>query len=101
MNIAYNMDCLEYMKTLPDKYFDLAVVDPPYGGGADVEQFTENEKGAHFVGRGRSKRYAEIRGGGVLNGTHQTQPSEDGSVDGSINTISLHRQRTQGCLLPI
>ena len=26
-----NMDCMEYMRTLPDKYFDLAIVDPPYG----------------------------------------------------------------------
>lgn len=31
MNIAYNCDCMEYMKTLPDNAFDLAVVDPPYG----------------------------------------------------------------------
>lgn len=30
MNIAYNMDCMEGMKQFPDKYFDLAVVDPPY-----------------------------------------------------------------------
>lgn len=28
---AYNMDCMEYMATLPDKAFDLAIVDPPYG----------------------------------------------------------------------
>ena len=34
INVAYNMDCMEYMRTLPDKAFDLAVVDPPYGGGA-------------------------------------------------------------------
>lgn len=34
MNVAYNTDCMEYMKTVPDKYFDLAVVDPPYGIGA-------------------------------------------------------------------
>lgn len=27
----YNMDCMEGMKEFPDKYFDLAVVDPPYG----------------------------------------------------------------------
>ena len=27
-NVAYNMDCMEYMRTLPDKSFDLAVVDP-------------------------------------------------------------------------
>ena len=29
--IALNCDCMEYMKTLPDKYFELAIVDPPYG----------------------------------------------------------------------
>lgn len=29
----YNMDCMEYMRTVPDKWFDLAVVDPPYGDG--------------------------------------------------------------------
>ena len=29
--IAYNMDCMEYMKTLPDKHFELAIIDPPYG----------------------------------------------------------------------
>ena len=28
---VYNIDCLEYMRTLPDKYFQLAVADPPYG----------------------------------------------------------------------
>ena len=28
----YNMDCMEGMKDFPDKYFDLAIVDPPYGG---------------------------------------------------------------------
>ena len=33
VSIAYNMDCMEYMRTLPDKAFDLAVVDPPYGIG--------------------------------------------------------------------
>ena len=29
--IAYNMDCMEYMKTLPDKAFELCICDPPYG----------------------------------------------------------------------
>ena len=33
-SVAYCMDCMEYMKTLPDNAFDLAVVDPPYGIGA-------------------------------------------------------------------
>ena len=31
MNTAYNMDCMEAMREMPDKFFDLAVVDPPYG----------------------------------------------------------------------
>ena len=31
MNEAFNIDCMEYMRSLPDKAFDLAVVDPPYG----------------------------------------------------------------------
>jgi site-specific DNA-methyltransferase (adenine-specific) len=31
-----NIDCMEYMATLPDKAFDLAVVDPPYGLGISV-----------------------------------------------------------------
>jgi len=27
----YNMDCMELMKNYPNNYFDLAIVDPPYG----------------------------------------------------------------------
>ena len=31
MNQFYNLDCMEVMKQIPDKYFELAIVDPPYG----------------------------------------------------------------------
>lgn len=31
INQLYNMDCMEGMKQFPDKYFELAIVDPPYG----------------------------------------------------------------------
>jgi len=34
--LTLNMDCVEYLKDVPDKYFDLAVVDPPYGIGINV-----------------------------------------------------------------
>lgn len=30
-SVVYNMDCVEGMKHYPDKYFDLAICDPPYG----------------------------------------------------------------------
>lgn len=33
MQQLINIDCMEYMKTVPDKYFELAIVDPPYGIG--------------------------------------------------------------------
>ncbi len=32
-SIVYNADCLEAMRGMPDKAFDLAIVDPPYGIG--------------------------------------------------------------------
>jgi len=31
-----NMDCMEYMSQFPDKYFELAIVDPPYGININV-----------------------------------------------------------------
>jgi site-specific DNA-methyltransferase (adenine-specific) len=37
----YNMDCMEYMATLEDNAFDLAIVDPPYGGN-DAIGLTDN-----------------------------------------------------------
>lgn len=30
---VFNMNCMDGMKEFPDKYFDLAIVDPPYGIG--------------------------------------------------------------------
>lgn len=40
------MDCMEAMKEFPDKYFELAIVDPPYGiGKFNMEtQKTKNKK---------------------------------------------------------
>jgi len=33
------MDCIEGMKNTPDKYYDLSIVDPPYGIGAGGKGF--------------------------------------------------------------
>lgn len=43
-SIALNCDCMEYMRSLPDKAFDLAVVDPPYGGGCSQSVKAERER---------------------------------------------------------
>lgn len=58
VNIAYKVDCMEYMRTLQDKAFDLAVVDPPYGigedGGRNRSKFVTQRNGTKsFVEDGR------------------------------------------------
>jgi site-specific DNA-methyltransferase (adenine-specific) len=35
----YQMDCMELLKATPDKFYDLAIVDPPYGIGAGSVNF--------------------------------------------------------------
>jgi len=39
---VFNMDCVEAMKSYPDNYFELAIVDPPYGIG---EKFKGGKSG--------------------------------------------------------
>ena len=48
-SIVKNIDCMVGMAEYPDKYFDLAVVDPPYGIGAS--EFT--------MGSGKNKKYSK------------------------------------------
>ena len=48
-----NCDCMELMKEYPDKYFDLAIVDPPYGIGADKAQ--NNAAQSRIKSNGTSK----------------------------------------------
>lgn len=40
---VYNIDCMELMARYPDKHFDLAVVDPPYGN-IDAIGLSDNKK---------------------------------------------------------
>lgn len=49
MNIAINSDCMEVMQEYPDKYFDLAVVDPPYFSGPERRCFYGSEISATGV----------------------------------------------------
>lgn len=53
----YNMDCMEGMKEFPDKYFDLAIVDPVYGDVTKGGYMTHN-KGQHIgTGKANQKGY--------------------------------------------
>ena len=45
MTYAFNQDCMIAMKEFPDKYFELAIVDPPYGIGYDGAKKTSGSHG--------------------------------------------------------
>lgn len=56
LNRLYNFDCMAAMKQIPDKYFQLAIIDPPYGIG---------ESGKDNQGRGnlaKAKKYKPYYG---------------------------------------
>lgn len=52
---VFNMDCMEYMRQFPDKYFELAVVDPPYGESDAINPV--NNRSVHKANR---RRYREF-----------------------------------------
>lgn len=52
------MDCMEYMAGLPDKAFDLAIVDPPYNVGASDGKFGGKKGAAANVTVANGKHYA-------------------------------------------
>lgn len=59
----YNMDCMEGMALFPDKFFDLAIVDPVYGdvtgGGYTTAKW---DKTSHHIGTGLANQKAYHRG---------------------------------------
>ena len=65
-NEAYNMDCIEYMRGLPDNVFDIAVCDPPYGKGND-DNLVNGGDGSDRD----SKSISELRGGKIKTCPHR------------------------------
>lgn len=53
----YNLDCMAALPEYPDNYFDLAIVDPPYG-----LNICGSKMGA---GVGGAKPFGSTRGGGA------------------------------------
>ena len=54
----YLGDCMELMAKYPDKYFDLAIVDPPYGMGSH-HQRNKQIKGTKGYSYGSAKKMAQ------------------------------------------
>ena len=55
----YNMDCMDGMKEFPDKFFDLAIVDPPYG----INIGSSSMGAGGGVAPHRNRSAANLRGG--------------------------------------
>jgi site-specific DNA-methyltransferase (adenine-specific) len=51
LNRIYNMDCMEAMAQFPDKYFELAIVDPPY------RNMSENQPTKDMRNNGTMERF--------------------------------------------
>jgi len=47
-NIVHLGDCMDGMKEFPDKYFELAIVDPPYGIKADETAYKNGVNGLAY-----------------------------------------------------
>jgi len=47
----FNCDCMDFMAEIPDKHYELAIIDTPYGIGA----------GNMVMGKGKNKSGAMIR----------------------------------------
>lgn len=72
---------MDYLRTVPDKYFDLACVDPPYGGGG-----ADNEYKGAVVGRfgGRFEKYhlgETSSQNGHVEREREREPGDKGQAD--------------------
>jgi len=52
--MLYLQDCMEYMKNIPDKYYELAIVDPPYN---IPDKITNKDKIKIYAGNKFAIRY--------------------------------------------
>lgn len=66
MNTAYNMDCMEAMREMPDNAFDLAVVDPPYGITVDRQSLGQGTGLAPQTNTQAKIIRSRMHGGGKL-----------------------------------
>lgn len=94
INEAYNVDCIEYMRTLPDKYFDLAVCDPPYGSGNDTKLGGAKGSAEYSTGIANWNRLKGGRREKYYN--PQKRGGQNGSENDSGDTSSRNREQTWG-----
>lgn len=73
---AYQMDCMEALRQMPDKCFDLACVDPPYGLNAPKMNLGTNRR-RRKGGYPSVSVASRMRAGGIESEWDQAPPSPD------------------------
>lgn len=97
----YNMDCMEGMKQFPDKFFDLAIVDPPYGinvgqssmgagGSCTAPEQSDREsalqaEGTRHIFPSAERRTRNIKQGGGQQVLAERNPSEQRNQGRGVN----------------
>lgn len=71
-SITFNEDCMKIMPSYPDKYFDLAVADPPYARGEDG-----GKKRAHYVKQKNGSKLLVPDAGYLKKGWDSAVPGHD------------------------
>lgn len=84
MNSFIHGDCMDYLPQFPDKYFDLAVVDPPYGrkehGGRDRSGYVKQKNGSKIF----------VKDGGYENCEWDNEPPDSRYFD-ELLRVSKHQ----------
>lgn len=56
LNQLYNIDCMKAMQEIPDKFFELAICDPPYGIGIDGQKLNINKRNPKYNRKKHAKK---------------------------------------------
>ena len=82
----YNIDCMDGMREFPDNYFELAIVDPPYGDGGGTWKRTDASRFGGVFDRYRERAF-----------TANSTPSPTGGIpnsSGGVPKEQTHHKRT-------
>ena len=89
----YNIDCMEGMREFPDNYFELAIVDPPYGDGGGTWSGPERfgQRFDRYRERAFTANSTPSPTGGIPDsgggGTEGTDTSRMGSEKASVRRV--------------
>lgn len=90
-----NCDCMEYMAGLPDKAFDLAIVDPPYGINAAAMQMGNNAPSRN----GKASVAVKLRNKGIDHKWDYAAPQE--SYFKELKRVSINQIIWGGNYFPL